>query len=437
MADKQEAINQAKDAAANSVFMLTGTKAQATALKKSALQGAKAAVAVRKSALLVASKLSTLQSTLEKIKGILASGGEAPSKLAQISTAISAGGNAFKEEEAKQEGANKPKALDLIQNGANKVADAVPGIAAFAMALPLLASPEIRDMLMGFFDGFMQGLGFSKESLDKLKLGLSIAGGILAAYFSMKVISSVMDAFNMMKKLAEAVGLVGEKTALEKDKIDVEKSATKKATGAAKDEIKGTKKAIKEGRKLGRLSFLKKFSLLSKVVGPKLLKLGANFLKALPGIGTILGIGFLIWDIFDIGKDIYDMFTGDPDEKENEEPEPEDKPEPAATVSPKPNAPAEATSKPAAASSAPATTPVTTSEPPAAKKAEEAVQTSSNVGIQLKESSERVEQAETDLRREGGDVNITVVDASTTVVNAEKKKPQAYSGPVYSTTVGA
>lgn len=437
MADKSQAIKEAKDAALGSVgFMLIGTKSQSDQLRKSSLVAARNVVAVRKQIVSLVSKFKFYETAIKQINGIVSKKGDPAVKIASISNILSSGGDAYKQKEAEQE--QKPSALGAIGQAANAVAGAVPGVAAFALAIPFLLSPEVREMLTGFFSGFIDGLGLGAEALSKVKLGIGIAIGILGAYFTAKVIMSVVDAFHQLQKLAQVLGIAGELVATEKGKIDLEKDKVKKAGEGAKDGMKQTKKDMRRGRKL---SILKKPSFLLKKIMPKLISIGKNFVRAIPIVGTVLGIGLILMDMFDIGKDIYDLFFAK-DEGDEDEAEKEEKAPVAASAEPPsasaPAAQAEVESKPAASNTAPATPSDVSnkSSAPAATESSEPVAPQSSTGGAIQASSIKIEQADIDLAKTAGGVNIINVDSSTTVITTNKSVQQA-DPPIYSITVGA
>lgn len=436
--DKTEAIKGAMGAAFDNVgFMLVGTKAQSDQLKTSSLVAARNVVAVRKQIVSVASKFKSFQTALAQITAIVSKKGDADSKVAMIGAVLAAGGDAYKQKEAEQE--QKPSALSMTARGADAVAGMMPAAVGLAFAIPFLLSPEVRAMLGEFFKGFLDGLGLGKDTLDKVKIGLGIITGVIGAYFSAKVIMGVVDAFQQMQKLAQVLGLAGDVVATEKNKIDTEKDQVKKAGDKAKGELKDTKKDLRKGRKL---SALKKPGFLLKTIAPKLLGLLKNIGKALPIVGTVLGIGAVLFDLFDIGKDIYDFFFGkDTDEVEEEQgTSQEESPAPAASAPPASSssvpASAEPESKPPAANTSttppPSTAAAAPTETPAANETPP-----SSTGTAVSQSSVSVAAAETDLAQTAGGVNILNVDNSTTIIDAGNQTPPPAGAPVYSITVGA
>jgi hypothetical protein len=168
----------------------------------------------------------------------------------------------------------------------------------------------------------------------------------------MKALGSVITAFESLKKLAMVLGIAGQdvkdgsdtvqkkdnQVKGEKKAIDAEKEDIKKGNEAAKDEIKQSKKEIKKAKRAGKGSttklgkFFDKAKYVLEKVTPRMASMGKNIAKALPFVGTILGIGLILNDLYGIGSDIYDVFFGN-DEEANDVDE-ESKPEPSTTTAP-------------------------------------------------------------------------------------------------------
>lgn len=449
MADKQDAIQEAKDAALGSVsFAIYGTKNDADSLRKNSVLAARNVVAVRKNMLLVVAKFQTFHTILANIKSALGKKGDASTKLNAVNAALSSGGNAYALAEAEQESKPSVAGSAITPSGGKDGGGLSLGaIAGLAMAIPFLLSPEVRDMISGFFDGFLKGLGLSNEAIDKAKTFLLIAAGVVGAVLSVKALAPVFETFNALKNLAQAMGILGEATAMQKDqvdkeraKIDKEKDDAKKGRDKGKEEIKKNKDEIKKARKAGKGSKTKigklwdKGKFLVDKVAPKLKRMIPNILKAIPFVGTVLGIGFILYDLFSIGQDIYDVFFGDEDEEDKEEQQTEQTqapaaaatakplPEPAATPEVKPSATSTPAATPAAApalssgggeSSGPASAPTSTPAPAAPAS-----------GAQVATASIVVQQAETDMVQQPI-VNIAVVDNTTTVIATDNKQIKA------------
>ena len=439
MADnKSQAMYEAKDAALGSVgFMLSATTAQSDQIRKSSIAAAKNAVQVRKNIVKLVEQFKVYENMIGKVKSVLGTKNKADIKVLNIGSILASGGNAYKEKEAEQETKSDKitAGAELVGGAAKSIASIVPTAAILALAIPFLLTPEVKEMLGAFFDGFLESLGLGKRAVDNIKIGLGITAGIIAGYFSYKVLSGVYDAFMQMKKLAEVMGLLGEATATEKDKIDAEKKKVADAGDKAKDDLKDTKKDIKKGKKLGKMSVIEKAKLLYTKIGPKLKSLAGNFLKAIPVLGTVIGIGFILYEMFDIGKDIYDMFTGSADDKD-EEAEQESAPAPAATSSPQPatSVAAEPENKPSPSSATSAPEGISGDESSAPTSATPSITPSMN-GNEIREASIEVERADLDLNQSAGGVNITTIDSSTTIIDAGEKSIMSFA-PVYSVSVG-
>lgn len=441
MADnKSQAMYEAKDAALGSVgFMLSATTAQSDQIRKSSIAAAKNAVQVRKNIVKLVEQFKVYENMIGKVKSVLGTKNKADIKVLSIGNILASGGNAYKEKEAEQETKSDKitAGAELVGGAAKSIASIVPTAAILALAIPFLLTPEVKEMLGSFFDGLLESLGLGKKAVDNIKIGLGITAGIIASYFSYKVLSGVYDAFMQMKKLAEVMGLLGETTATEKNKIDAEKEKVGAAGDKAKDDLKDVKKDIKKGKKIKNtpVGVYDKIKLLMDKIAPKLKSLGGNFLKALPGVGTILGIGLILYGLFDIGKDIYDMFTGSADDKD-EEAEQESAPAPAATSSSQPATAvaAEPENKPSPSSATSAPEGISGDESSAPTSATPSITPSMN-GNEIREASIQVERADLDLNQSAGGVNITTIDNSTTIIDAGEKSIMSFA-PVYSVSVG-
>jgi hypothetical protein len=292
----------------------------------------------------------------------------------------------------------KPGIGDTIKAAGESTAQAGLSIAKLALLIPLLMNDKVKALVGGFFEKFLSNLGVAKPIVDAVLLAVQNLDKILITYFGFKVFQSVKGAFDSIMELARVTGLVAESTNEQASSIDTEKKELRdkqsrlrdekgkfvkekkdleeglgKASDKAKSGIKDAKKDMKEAKKLGKFSFLKKFKVLKDKIIPKLISLGKNFLKAIPGVGTLLSLGLILYDLWSIGSDIYDVFTGDDDEGKKEvKPEPKKSAAPsnattqqrvsaapaaATAAGKKSSAPAAASGKPAAAgnSTAPAT----------------------------------------------------------------------------------
>jgi len=448
MDDKSNAVNEAKSAAMSSVgFVLTGTKQEAVGLKTAARAAARAAVSLSKNMEVFVSKFKSYEKQISDIQGVLGKGGQYAAQVRSISGILAAKGNAYKKEESDAEDKAKPTIAGTTKEAADAIAASVPMVSMFIAAIAALMSPEVRALLTGFFDGLMESLGLSQGAIEKVKLYTGIAIGILGLYFASSVLSQVGQAFSALQKLAVVMGLAGQKIAVEKTvleaeqaKIDAEKNKVKKAGDLAKDDMKSTKDELKKGKKENIFSRTKK---LFQVIGPKLAKLVGTFLKALPIIGTVLGIGYLLYDMFDIGRDIYNFIMGKEDDEGDAEAEKQKTAAVAASSSDTapPAAAAAAVGAPTTAATSESPKDTTAAPPPPASvsngetsssKLESSPTTDAST---VKAQSYLVDQMERDNQHQ--DVNISVVNVNNnnTIVKEKDKKP---TGSIsFSTTVGA
>ena len=214
MDNKSNAINNAKDAAFDSVgFILTGTKAQATKLKSSSLVAARAAVAVRKNVESVVQRFKIYEKQISDIKKALGKG-DASAQAQRVRSILSAGGSEYKEKEYEAEekpglGATAGKAGAAIKDTAFSLAKLL-GFAA------LLMNPMVQGILKGFINGFLEELGLSTEAIKKAKVVLGIAVGVLGLYFAASAFMNVRRTFLALKELATVLGLFS--TAIEQQK---------------------------------------------------------------------------------------------------------------------------------------------------------------------------------------------------------------------------
>lgn len=275
---------------------------------------ARESVKLRKNVELAVKKILSVQKVLKDISKALKSPLSADAKITKINAIISAGGDAYKLAEAEQE--SKASLTSTLDSTATAVGNAGKGIAALILALPLLFSPEVRAFISQFFDGLLEGLGLGTEAIKIVKPVIGAVLGALGAVFTLKALSPVVTMFEKMKELADVLGLAGQAVGAEKEdvdnkskKIEKEKQQIKKAGDKAKGDIKGTKKELnKNVKKLGPVARLK---MLKNIIGPKLISLVKNFVKAIPFVGTVLGIGLILYELFDIGRDIFNFIKGE------------------------------------------------------------------------------------------------------------------------------
>lgn len=266
MDKKQDAISRAKQAALSSVsFGMKATPIETDKLKRVSYVAAKEAVLFRKNIELLVVRFRTLDSIVLDIKKVLASKATPNKKLARITSIIVADGNKYKEAEAiLEEKADISSLTDKVTAGAIK---ATLGAAAFALALPLLLSPQVREYVKSFFKGFLDGLGLSEKNLLKLKVALVATAAVLGTVFTIKALNTVLVAFNRMKKLAQLVGILATATS-ESGHLELERG--KKA------------KKLKQAKRLKRLitaaSSLLKASVAAYAVGTAIDAIGGTLI---------------------------------------------------------------------------------------------------------------------------------------------------------------
>lgn len=232
MDKKQDAISRAKQAALSSVsFGMKATPIETDKLKRISYVAAKEAVLFRKNIELLVVRFRTLDSIVLNVKKVLASKATPNKKLARITSIIVADGNKYKEAEAiLEEKADISSLTDKVTAGAIK---ATLGAAAFALALPLLLSPKVREYIKSFFKGFLDGLGLSEKNLLKLKVALVATAAVLGTVFTIKALNTVLVAFNRMKKLAQLVGILATATS-ESGHLELERGKKAKKLKQAK-----------------------------------------------------------------------------------------------------------------------------------------------------------------------------------------------------------
>jgi hypothetical protein len=156
----------------------------------------------------------------------------------------------------------------LVNKVTSDATKATIGAAAFALAIPLLLSPKVREYIKSFFKGFLDGLGLSEKNLLKLKIAVIGVASVLGAVFTIKALSSVVVAFSRMKKLAQLLGILA--TATNESGIDFDLERGKKA------------KKLKQAKKLKRLitaaSSLLKASVAAYAVGTAIDALGGTLI---------------------------------------------------------------------------------------------------------------------------------------------------------------
>lgn len=237
---------------------------------------------------------------------------------------------------------NKLSTSDAIKDVGEKTSQVGFDIFKLALLLPLLLNDKVKALVGGFFKKFLEKLGVAAPIVDAMALAIDNIQYILGAYFGFKIWKSVKGAFDAIMELARVTGIAADNTITQANAVDTERKTVrdqqgrlrdekgrfvsekkaledgvKKASDTAKTGIKDAKKDMKAAKKLGKFSILEKFKVLKDKVVPKLLSLGKNFIKAIPGVGTLIGLGVILYDLWSIGSDIYDVFLGG-EEKEQQ-----------------------------------------------------------------------------------------------------------------------
>lgn len=204
---RQEAINNAKKAAGNSVaFVLRGSLRDGERLVKHATLTAKESITLQKNISTIVTRVNVLNGIVKNIKKALKSKSDDSSKVTRIASLISADGNAYKLQEALME--EKPGITSAIHGATKSLSKSVGWITAIAALFPLLMSPQVKETIMGFFKGFLNGLGINAKKLEELQPYIKMAIGALTAVFAYKALSTVYQSFLSLKKLGQALGLV-------------------------------------------------------------------------------------------------------------------------------------------------------------------------------------------------------------------------------------
>jgi hypothetical protein len=414
---------------------------------------AKESVQLRKNLELLVKKFKVLDSIVKDISKVVTKGGEADAQIKRITNILSSGGDAYKLLEAERE--TLPTLGSASKEAAKAVTSAALGVGAIAAGIALLMSPEIRNEVIGFFTGILKGLGVSTEKLGLLKGAIGAVIGALGGYFTYKAFANVVLAFNKMKELAQVIGLAGQTVAdnddaisRERAKIDAEKEKVRTASKGAKDDLDNTKKDLKKNKKL---NFFQRLGVVKNKVAPKLVRLGKNFLRAIPGVGTVLGIGFIVYDLFDISRDVFNFVRGGEDRGEVESSEQEDG-APASAIqetsqydyslssaiasqSPSVDVNVDEWYKESATSSPMQATPAATSELSTMETSLPEAATSATSGQTINQMSKEAEAAETDLKMQTSDAGGTLIINSVNNIITQLEESSSI-GSGYSLSVG-
>lgn len=205
----------------------------------------------------------------------------------------------FKEEENQQ-----PSPYQKLDEKTQLIKKRSFDIAKLGLVIPFLINAQAREYLLSFVKGLV-----GVENFDKFKIVVYGLLGVLAGVFAYKVFKQVGDTISALRQLATITGTLFGLTEAAADSVasdleDVEKNKkekelekkeadrTKKETKTLKDDLKKEKKKYPKGIR-GKLS--KAIDFVFKI-GPKV---GKGLLKALPVVGTIATIGFLLYEVFD------------------------------------------------------------------------------------------------------------------------------------------
>jgi hypothetical protein len=254
--------------------------------------------------------------------------------------------------------------------------------------------------------------------------------------------------------LAQVIGIAGQTVtdnddviSRERAKIDAEKEKVRAASKGAKDDLDNTKKDLKKNKKL---NFFQRVGVVKNKVAPKLVRLGKNFLRAIPGVGTVLGIGFIVYDLFDISRDVFNFVKGEEDSSQAESTEQEDG-APASAIqennqydysssavagqSPSVDVKVDEWYKEPATSTPMQATPAATPELSTTETSLPEVATSATSGQTISQMSEEAEAAETDLKMQSSDAGGTIIINSVNNIITQLEESSSI-GSGYSLSVG-
>jgi hypothetical protein len=106
----------------------------------------------------------------------------------------------------------KREAISSVKEKTKKAGFSIMGLVAL---IALLKNDKLMAIVKGFFTGFLEGLGFGKEAIEKIKFWVGFAVNAFKVYLGFKVFKQVYDAFMAMKRLGELMGILGQKTQTE------------------------------------------------------------------------------------------------------------------------------------------------------------------------------------------------------------------------------
>jgi len=315
--DRDQAITSARDAMFKSMaFVIAASPSQAERLKKESFKAAKEVVTLRKTINSLAAKFKVLSLTVKAIANTINQKTDSDGKVKRVASIIKSQGNAYKLAEELQE--EKGSVSGTIKGFMKASSSALKGVAGLLLGLTAILVPSIRKELVKIFDGFMLGLGFSVEQLNKLKV---VAAGIITAlgtYFSIVVFNRVLTAFKKLRELAVVTGLLAE-TSAAANGIELPDRDRPRAYGGDRDklsperrgEVDQLEKKRKEGKDPLREKRLKRVQQLKKL--KTILSFGSRLLK-FTGIGFVTGVA-----IEAVGGTLIDIAAADDDVDVNPE----------------------------------------------------------------------------------------------------------------------
>lgn len=413
-------------------------------LKTNITKAAKESVKLRKNIVDIVNKLKVYEGIINDVKNTIAKGGEPVVVLHRVQSIISAGGNAYQLAESQME--EKATLGGAVSDVAKSVQKAVPGVAAFALALPLLMSPQVREMIMSFFTGFLEGLGMDVESIQRWIPIIKIALGALAAVFTISALQPVVTLWGHMQKLMSFIGVAAELVVAKSEASDFQMS-----------EVRSKRmKLVKRLRNMKRIktflmsaSKLLKASLVAAAAGIAIDVVGGTLLDVVMADPDVeispmnvvkMAINNLVESVtLGLVKGPYDLSNPDKEEQVQEEKQKQEykKEKSSSTVSqsaPPQDKPAAAESKPKATQSTQAT-PLQAAAAPAPAPAASAPSSSSSSGMSVQKLSEDVGAKEADIKQTAG-ASITMIDNSKTIIAAKSDDVPTDNSAQFSVQVG-
>lgn len=212
--------------------------------------------------------------------------------------------------------------LESLSTASDGISKGAFDIAKYLLLIPLLLNDKVKSFVTGFFTTFLEGLGAPKALIESMGFLLKNLNYIIATYFGYKLFQAVSGAFSSVTNLLKEMGLIGTQLEVATAELQMQKSvlSDKEAFEKGVDKegkkvqagVNDTKGELKNNKKKG---FLTRLKLLGQKIAPKLVSIVKNFIKALPIIGTVVGVALIAYELFSIGQDIFDFVMGN-DEKE-------------------------------------------------------------------------------------------------------------------------